>query len=475
MPYSRTQSRRKSKRRVRKLFYVNMALLLAIAVAGGLLAYRWASEGDGRERAAAVSPADGAQTAPPSPNGSADNATAPARPSDESGDSSTDDEPAASDEPSPSDEASPRGEPMDEPAATPDAGATPDASAAPDAGATPDAEAGAGAGNGNGNGNGDGRVTFAFVGDILPAASVAARIDKLGVDYPFGGSSASIQAADIAAGNLETPISERGTPAKDKKYVYIGKPEYLKGVKNAGFDVLSLANNHTLDQGWDALSDTMDYLDDEGLQHMGSGADDKEAFTPAIVEHDGTRVAFIGLSHVVPDGSWKADRNQPGVAEVYDTTRAVAAIKDAKALADIVVVMVHWGNELEQRPEDDQKRIGHTLIDAGADLVIGSHPHVLQGFEYYKNRWIAYSLGNFVFPTMGEESQKTGVLKASCEKGGACGLSFEPMLSKDARPAPMEPADAAALLKQLSELSYAAKVDEAGNIVPSSSGSSSDT
>ncbi|MBB6693908.1 CapA family protein, partial [Cohnella xylanilytica] len=378
----------------------------------------------------------------------------------ESGDSSAEDEPASSDEPAPSDEASPPGEPKDEPAAAPDGGE--------------DAEAGTGSGaaNGNGSGSGDGRVTFAFVGDILPAASVAARIDKLGVDYPFGGSSASIQAADIAAGNLETPISERGTPAKDKKYVYVGKPEYLKGVKNAGFDVLSLANNHTLDQGWDALSDTMDYLDDEGLQHMGSGADDKEAFTPAILEHDGTRVAFIGLSHVVPDVSWKADRNQPGVAEVYDTTRAVAAVKDAKALADIVVVMVHWGNELEQRPEDDQTRIGHTLIDAGADLVIGSHPHVLQGFEYYKNRWIAYSLGNFVFPTMGEESQKTGVLKASCEKGGACGLSFEPMLSKDARPAPMEPADGAALLAQLSELSYAAKVDEAGNIVPSTGSSS---
>jgi poly-gamma-glutamate capsule biosynthesis protein CapA/YwtB (metallophosphatase superfamily) len=304
------------------------------------------------------------------------------------------------------------------------------------------------------------------VGDILPAAKVLDLMKANGFDYPFRGAKATLEAADIAAGNLETPITTRGTPAEDKQYVFRGTPDAVPALKDAGFDYLSLANNHTLDYGWDGLSDTMDYLDDAELKHAGSGSDDREAFSPAYIETRGITVGFVSVTGVVPEVGWKADRNHPGVAEAYSPDRAVAAIKDAKENADIVVVMVHWGKERQDQPIANQTDLGHRFVDAGADLVIGSHPHVLQGFEAYKGKWIAYSLGNFVFSTTAfSKSSETGVLKAECGKDGDCGLKFEPMLAKNSQPAPMEAAEGQALLARLSELSIGASVKEDGTIV----------
>jgi poly-gamma-glutamate synthesis protein (capsule biosynthesis protein) len=167
----------------------------------------------------------------------------------------------------------------------------------------------------------------------------------------------------------------------------------------------------------------------------------------------------------VPVVAWKADRNHPGVAEAYSPDRAVASIKEAKKNADIVVVMVHWGKERESMPVPHQKDLAYRFVDAGADLVIGSHPHVLQGFESYKNKWIAYSLGNFVFSSTTVQASETGVLNAECSKDGSCSLKFNPMFATSSQPAPMEDAEGKALLKRLSSLSFGAIVKEDGTIV----------
>jgi poly-gamma-glutamate synthesis protein (capsule biosynthesis protein) len=308
-------------------------------------------------------------------------------------------------------------------------------------------------------------VSLAFVGDILPAARVLELMKTNGFDYPFREAKATLEAADITAGNLEAPITTRGTPAENKQYVFRGSADAIPAIKEAGFDFLSLANNHTLDYGWEGLSDTMDALDDSDLQHAGSGNDDREAFAPAYIESKGNTVGFVSVTRVVPEVSWKADKTHPGVAEAYSPDRAVAAIKEAKQNADVVVVMVHWGVEREERPVNHQTDLAHRFVDAGADLVIGSHPHVLQGFEAYKGKWIAYSLGNFVFSTTGIKSSETGVLNAKCGKDGACSLSFAPMFAKNSQPAPMEEAERKALLARLSSLSYGAAVEEDGTIV----------
>ncbi|TFE31584.1 CapA family protein [Cohnella luojiensis] len=314
---------------------------------------------------------------------------------------------------------------------------------------------------------GDGEtVSLALVGDILPAAKVLDLMKINGFDYPFREAKAVLEAADVTAGNLETPITTRGTPAKNKQYVFRGSAEAVPALKEAGFDFLSLANNHTLDYGWQGLSDTMDALDDADLQHAGSGNDDREAFAPAYIESKGITVGFVSVTRVVPEVSWKADRSHPGVAEAYSPNRAVAAIKEAKENADIVVVMVHWGVERAERPVAHQTDLAHRFVDAGADLVTGSHPHVLQGFEAYKGKWIAYSLGNFVFSTTASsKTSETGVLNADCGKDGTCSLRFEPMFSKNSQPAPMDDVAAKALLARLSTLSYGASVEEDGKIV----------
>ncbi len=340
-----------------------------------------------------------------------------------------------------------------DPDSDPSAGAEPEASPSYDeASAEPETE-------------GD-SISIALVGDILPAAKVLELMKINGYDYPFLKARSVLESADIAAGNLETPITSRGTPAEDKQYVFRGSAESVPALKEAGFDFLSLANNHTLDYGWEGLSDTMDVLDDADLQHAGSGIDDREAFSPAYIESNGITVGFVSVTRVVPEVSWKADRSHPGVAEAYSPDRAVAAIKEAKENADMVIVMVHWGVERADRPVAHQTDLAHRFVDAGADIVAGSHPHVLQGFEYYKNKWIAYSLGNFVFSTTASsKTSETGVLSADCGKDGSCALKFQPMFATSSQPAPMEEAAGKALLARLSELSYGASVEEDGTIV----------
>jgi poly-gamma-glutamate capsule biosynthesis protein CapA/YwtB (metallophosphatase superfamily) len=316
-------------------------------------------------------------------------------------------------------------------------------------------------------GNEEEKISLSFVGDLLVSDYVSAITAREGYDYLYQPSMLYLSEPDLTAGNLEFPVTERGTPVEGTPYVFKGSPDVLPSIRNAGFDVMSLANNHALDQGVEGMLDTMKYLDEAGLSHMGAGNNDKEAFTPVIKEVRGIKVAYIGLSRVVPFSSWKADKNVPGLAETYDTRRATEAIAKAKKEADIVVVMVHWGKERVDQPEPYQKDFGKQYIDAGADLVIGSHPHVLQGFEMYKGKWIAYSLGNFIFTSYPKETAgETGVLDAICSKNGDCEMTFHPMFTVNAQPTPLEGEKAKAILDRLTSVSFGVKLNEDGRITP---------
>jgi poly-gamma-glutamate synthesis protein (capsule biosynthesis protein) len=312
-----------------------------------------------------------------------------------------------------------------------------------------------------------GTVRLAFVGDLLLGSSVETMMRKQGLDYPFSGALEYLLSPDITAGNLENPITTRGIPAANKQYVFKGSPDLLPPLKEAGFDIVSLANNHTLDQGTEGLLDTIAHLKEAGIASVGGGNDDTEAFAPVVIEANGIKIAYLSVSRVVPEGSWKADKNHPGVAEAYDSRRAVAAIAKAKQEADLVVIMVHWGVERAEQPVEHQTTLARQFIDAGADLVIGSHPHVMQGFEQYKGKWIAYSLGNFIFNvTATPHTKDTGVLDAVCTKDGACNLTFHPMVSNQSRPEPVEPEKAKQLTDYLTSISkaFGVKVDQDGII-----------
>jgi poly-gamma-glutamate synthesis protein (capsule biosynthesis protein) len=310
-------------------------------------------------------------------------------------------------------------------------------------------------------------VSLAFVGDILLAESVGDMMKQYGDDYPYQKARFHLSEPDLTAANLEYPVTDRGVPAENKQFVFKGDAGALPALKDAGFDVVTLANNHTLDQGVEGLLDTMDHLDSAGIDHVGAGKNDTEAFAPVIKEVQGIKVAYIGVSRVVPIGSWKAEKDRAGVAESYDTTRAKAAIKKAKEKADIVVVMVHWGIEKADLPEEYQRDFARQYIDSGADLVIGSHPHVLQGFEQYKGKWIAYSLGNFIFSAYPKEKQAdTGVLNAVCTKAGDCDLKLDGMTNNLAQPKPLEAESAKALFDRLSTISFGVKLRADGTVVP---------
>ncbi|WP_135554181.1 CapA family protein [Paenibacillus cymbidii] len=308
------------------------------------------------------------------------------------------------------------------------------------------------------------QVKMAFVGDVIMASTVETLLQKNGYDYPYKDVLPLLQSPDLTIANLETPITKRGT-AQSKEYVYKSPPEALPAFVDAGFDIVNLANNHSIDMGTEGLLDTFDALDKAGIKRIGAGRDAKEAFSPVIVEKNGIRIAFLGFSRVVPEQSWKAGINHPGVADTYSYVPAVAAIEAARKDADLVVVSAHWGVERNSKPEPYQTDLAHRFIDAGADLVIGHHPHVLQGFESYKGKWIAYSLGNFIFTTNEvKDTLETVVLQASCTKERSCSLNAVPIFTQWAKPVVMNEADGKKLFNRLSGISFGAAVDEQGRV-----------
>lgn len=306
-------------------------------------------------------------------------------------------------------------------------------------------------------------VTINFVGDIQFSGKVAELLEKNGYDYPFAKLGNLFKEDDLTIGNLETPVTLGGTGAADKTYVYKSSPKALEAMASAGFDSVNLANNHILDQGIEGLVDTLTYLEQYGIAHTGAGMNRDEAYAPAYLERKGMKIALLGFSRVVPETSWKAEGNRAGVAETYDSTGAVKAIQEARQKADLVIVVAHWGEERVSTPNNDQTRLAHEFVDAGADLVIGGHPHVLQGVEYYKGKWIAYSTGNFIFSkSTTEETWKTAVFQASCSKDAKCSMKVIPYEAGLGQAIPMVDQANKLLLEQMTQLSPGVRFDANG-------------
>jgi len=312
-----------------------------------------------------------------------------------------------------------------------------------------------------------GSVRLAFVGDVLLGEYVGTLLERNGFDYPYTHVREVLQAADIAMANLETAVTEAaGEKPGLKTYEFRSDPAALPAFREAGFDLVNLANNHTLDFGPEALRDTMRHLDENGLLHVGAGENADEAFAPEYIEAGGLRIAVFGFSRVIPDTDWKAGKDKLGLADTYNYTRPVEEIRKAAETADLVVVLTHWGDEGTEEPHpQEQVELGRRFVDAGAHLVVGSHPHVLQGFERYGDGWIAYSLGNFIFTkSKNPLTYDTGILEATCGKGGECELRMVPFRADTPQPQPMDGESRAALLRKLSGLSAGAEVLEDGTI-----------
>lgn len=268
-------------------------------------------------------------------------------------------------------------------------------------------------------------LRLVFAGDIMladgPGRTIAAGGDPLA---PFA---AILGDADFALGNLECPVAEGGAPLDNKIATFRAAPAVLP-VLRGRFHAVSVANNHSGDYGKDAFVETLGRLEQAGLPYVGGGRNLGEAHKPLWIEQKGLRVAILAYNEFKPR-SFEAGADWPGIAWSEDS-HVVADIRAARAAgADLVIPFMHWGWERERQPSERQRQLARLMIDAGADVVVGGHPHVTQGAEYYQGKLIVYSLGNFVFDGFDYPEARQGwVLRLSLDNSGL--LAWETLAAR---------------------------------------------
>lgn len=236
-----------------------------------------------------------------------------------------------------------------------------------------------------------------FTGDVMLKDQIIQNYNSKGIPGVVDETLLQLTTgADITMINNEFAFSTRGTPA-DKQYTFRVDPKYISVISELGTDVAGLANNHVLDYGKEALEDTFVTFEQAGMAYTGAGRTYEDACRLIKFEKNGKTFGFLAASRVIPVVSWNVENSTPGVFCTYDTTHLVEEIQKAKQECDYVFVAVHWGTERTDVLTDYQPVMAHKFIDAGADAVIGSHPHVLQGIEMYQGKPIFYSLGNYIF------------------------------------------------------------------------------
>ena len=288
----------------------------------------------------------------------------------------------------------------------------------------------------------DQQVTFAAVGDIMLDHEVSEVIERRGPDFPFLNVASELKNADIVFGNLETPLtaSQENVIWDFSKYGWNGtaKPIFLKGspmaavgLKNTGFNVVSIANNHILDYGIKSLSDTLTVLHKNDIMPVGFGRNTREATAPKLLEVKGVQFAFFACSF-----AYEATFFSPGVAPIRLRTLK-KQVKKAREISDIIVVSLHLGREFDESPSLATIRLARSLIATGANVVLCHHPHTLQKIETYEKGLIAYSLGNFLFDyhffleytteENAERCRRSIILKCTMSKHGLIDYSVIPV------------------------------------------------
>lgn len=282
-------------------------------------------------------------------------------------------------------------------------------------------------------------VTIVVVGDVVlsreqPEEAFAKVINEL-------------KSGTFSCCNFEAPISNKGTPQYAKYETLHSPPEMIKGFLHAGFKVVSLANNHSMDYGAEGLIDTIETLDQSGIFHAGAGRNVEEARQPAFFDAGGMRFAFVSFATEAFMG-YGANAYKPGIAllrqdPLYgpsclnpdDVETLAEVVKGAKKEADFVIAAFHWGLSQSRALIPSQVLLGRTAVKSGAGLVIGHHPHVLQGVEVYRGSLILYSLGNFVFdlmpPFLGPAARETVLVKVKLSGSSVKEAFFSPALIND--------------------------------------------
>jgi gamma-polyglutamate biosynthesis protein CapA len=231
-------------------------------------------------------------------------------------------------------------------------------------------------------------IKLLFVGDVMMTRYVEKRIKKLNREYiyPFEKILNYLKTFDYVIANLEGPISDKGVKV-GSKYSFRMKPDVAEALSKANINIVNLANNHIFDYGKVAFEDTLKNLEKNNIKHIGN------SYKPLIIEKEGVKIGFLGFSDFLKHLEVK--EGKIGIAIVNSNLSEI--IKKAKEKVDILIVSFHWGEEYKKIANERQRKIAKIAIDSGADLVIGHHPHIIQNIEKYKDKFIFYSLGNFIF------------------------------------------------------------------------------
>lgn len=246
-------------------------------------------------------------------------------------------------------------------------------------------------------------------GDVSVDPSYIPNLATHGYGYAWSGLDGLFRRDDLTVINLECAVTELGSPLP-KEFTFRGDPAALPAMREAGVEVANLGNNHSYDYGPEALVDTRRNVERAGLHAVGAGRNQRQALAPALLDLKGWTVAVVGLDQVVdPWPEAVATATKPGTAAGHDTDLMIRAIRRADRLADLVIVTIHWGVELDTRPRPEQVELGHRMIDAGADAIFGHHSHRLQPVDTYKGRPIFWGLGNFVWPSLSVAGSTTAV------------------------------------------------------------------
>lgn len=293
------------------------------------------------------------------------------------------------------------------------------------------------------------------VGDIMPSEKASPFIKKYGHAYPYKKTRAILDSGDIVIGNLETPLTDSDSAIEGKQYVFKSHPKTAGALKKAGFTHLSLANNHMMDYGPEGLHSTIKNLSSAGLAPIGAGEDIREARRPGLTTVKGKKVAILAYSNTFPK-SYYADKDKAGTAPGY-AAFVKADVLRARAASDIVITTFHWGAELMDSPKDYQKKLARLAIDSGADIVLGHHPHILQGVEFYKEGVIFYSLGNFSFAAYSKNAKESIIAKITIDDNGIATVDAIPInvdnFKVHFQPEILDGAQAEKVISKLSQLS----------------------
>ncbi|WP_306999700.1 CapA family protein [Lederbergia panacisoli] len=312
----------------------------------------------------------------------------------------------------------------------------------------------------------DPEINIIFAGDTMFDWDLRPILVANGYDFPFVHVKEKVKKADYAFINSETVFTDKSAKDPNQLFWIKSDPKGLQALKNTGFDMLNLGNNHTLDYLRPGLEDTLKYVEQLNFDYIGAGRNAEEAYSSKVIKIKGKKFRFFSFVRFLPDVGWIAQDDRSGIPTGYDLDLVKRTIMEQKGDADYTIVYFHWGIEKQNKPADYQFEYVRELQKLGVDLIVGSHPHWLQGFQYYNGMPVAYSLGNFLFPPyVKNESAQTGLLNVTF-KGDQINMNFDPYIISKGQIIPVENAERDLFLQYLQSISFDIEISNTGDIIP---------